>query len=245
MKNSLTEQIVELRKVHKGLTKSRKVDNVTIICGSLPFEASSDEYAPITDCFNVELIIPNNYPVELPTVRETKGKIDKQYEHRYNDGTLCLAVPIEERRIFFQQPTLLGFVNNLLIPYLFGYCYWQQHRIHPFGESAHGHKGIIQFYFDLLGVTNEITVLAVVSFIYEFGYRGHHLCPCGSGEIVRRCHGKTLLLLKKLHTDYTKFHDFLVVLDVCKSKSAFEQIPKPIIRQVLRILTKSNFSRIN
>ena len=38
--------------------------------------------------------------------------------------------------------------NNLLIPYCYGYCYWERHGVHPFGEREHGGAGIVRFYVE-------------------------------------------------------------------------------------------------
>ena len=240
MRKKLAAEIAELRQVHNGLTEVASTGNETVLKGLLHFEASADGYGSITDCFGIELIIPETYPKRLPRVRETGDKIDSDYDHVYQDGTLCLAVPIEERRVFMEQPSLLGFVNKLVIPYLFGYCHWKTHATHPFDESKHGSEGIIRHYMDVLGLADEIAALAIVSFLYEYGYRGHHSCPCGSREKVRKCHGKALRDLHEQHTDLTLKNDFLSVLDVCISKIKSEEIeiPKHQSRQVLRLLDR-------
>ena len=203
MRKEILDQIAELQIIHNGLTDVTKKENEIIVAGSLPFEASADGFESISECFDIELIISVDYPKILPSVRETGRKIDSNYEHIYENGTLCLGVPIEERRLFLEQPSLLGFVNRLLIPYLFGYCYWKQNKTHPFDESEHGTKGIVQYYIENFGLTYEVSVLAVISYVYEHGYRGHHPCPCGSGKRVRKCHGEMLRALNEQHSDYT------------------------------------------
>lgn len=240
MKQEFDDQIAELRQVHKGLIAITEKEHEILLSGSLPFEATADELGPITDSFDIEVIIPDVYPEVLPRVRETGGKIESIYEHVYEDGTLCLAVPIEERRIFWGQPSLLGFVNRLVIPYFYGYCYWEKYGEHPFDEQDHGAIGIVQHYIDSLQLKDEISALAVISYLLEHGYRGHHICPCGSGAKVRKCHGKALQDLHKQHTEHTLKHDFISVLDVClnKIKSGDLSLPNALERQVLRILKK-------
>lgn len=240
MKEELVAEIAELQCVHRGLTAITRAENATILSGPLPFEASANGHSTIAECFEIELIIPDIYPENLPCVRETGGKIDSDYDHRNEDGTLCLGVPIEECRIFSEQPSLLGFVNNLLIPYLYGYCHYKKYDTHPFGEAEHGAVGIVQHYMDTLELTDERAALAVIAFLVEHGYRGHHPCPCGSGKKVRKCHGQALRDLQKLHTARTLQHDFDEVLRVCIAmiKSENLQIPGPLDRQIRRILNK-------
>jgi hypothetical protein len=176
----------------------------------------------------------------MPRARETAGRIERSYTHINQDGTLCLAVPIEERRIFFEQPSLLGFGDRLVIPYLYGYCHWKQYGRHPFDEQEHGEEGIVQYYIDTLHLADELAALAVVCFLFEHGYRGHHPCPCGSGLKVRNCHGPVLRSLHQHHTRLTLMHDFDSVFQVCFRKFQAGQLsfPMPLKSQILRILNK-------
>jgi len=238
--HDLDAQIAELRQVHGGLTEASGGGHEVVLSGPLPFEASADGCSPITDSFEIELIIPDVYPQVLPRVRETGGKIESTYDHVYPDGTLCLAVPIEERRIFGEQPSLLGFVNRLVIPYFYGYCHWKKYGEHPFDEQDHGAEGIARHYLDLLYLPDEVSALAALSYLLEHGYRGHHPCPCGSGEKVRKCHAQALRSLYEQHTEQTLNHDFIAVLDVCLKKVKAEelQLPEMLRKQILRVLDK-------
>ena len=240
MTEDLKKQIAELINVHKGLTKVVEDDAKTLVTGALPFEASADGLETITESFTVELNVPNDFPETLPRVKETVGRIDADYQHLFTDDTLCLAVPVDQRRVFFEQPTLLGFVNRLVIPYLYGYCFWKKHGHHPFDEAAHGGEGIVRHYVDSLGLRDDLSALAVISFLFEHGYRGHHDCPCGSGVRVRVCHGRALRALHEHHTQETIRDDFLAILNVCYAKYPEGQfsIPWPLQMQLIRLLNK-------
>ena len=120
-----------MQAVHKRLEKAEENAGEVVLEGTLLFEAESEGLAAITDSFEIAMRIPDVYPDGLPRINETGGKIDCNYEHVFTDGTLCLGVPIEMRRIFVQQPTLLGFVNRLAVPYFYGYCHWKQYGEHP------------------------------------------------------------------------------------------------------------------
>ena len=240
MTEDLGKQITELIDVHKGLTNVVEQDEEIVVSGMLPLEGSVDGLETITDSFGIEVNIPNDFPKSLPRVKETGGRITANYEHRFTDDTLCLAVPIEQRRVFFEQPTLLGFVNRLVIPYLYGYCFWKKHGYHPFDEAAHGCEGIVRHYIDTLGLRDELAALAVISFLFEHGYRGHHDCPCGSGLRVRACHSRKLRTLHEQHTPQTLLHDFLAIFEVWfaqfqKGRSA---LPRPLQMQLIRVLAK-------
>ena len=219
MKGEIKKQICELTQIHKGLTDVSRQKRKTIIRGPLSFEASFVEGFPvISDCFDIELIVPTAYPKILPLARETSARIDRSYEHLNQDGTLCLATPIEGRLLFLEQKSLLGFVNRLVIPYLYGYCYWEKHGQHPFGERAHGVEGILEYYRDELHLGNHVNILAMLAFLFEFGYRGHLSCPCRSGLKVRECHGQTLLKLHENHSKHSLRNEFYWLLSLCLKK---------------------------
>ena len=193
-------EVAELQSVHKGLEKTEGSSGEVVLEGVLPYEAEPEGLMSITDSFEISMRIPDVYPDDLPLVTETGGRIENNYEHVFTSGTLCLGVPIEMRRVFSQQPTLLGFINKLVVPYLYGYCYWKKYSEHPFGERRPGGEGIIQYYIEQLHLNDEFTALAFIRFLYEHGYRGHERCPCGSGRKVLKCHGPTL---RALHREYT------------------------------------------
>ena len=236
----LRKQIVELSGVHKGLTDVVEHDAESLLSGTLDFEASADGLENITASFDIELTIPHVFPDRLPRAKEVDGRIGIDYEHLNRDGTLCLAVPIEQRRVFLEQPTLLGFVDRLLVPYLYGYCFWRKHGYHPFDEAAHGYEGILRYYVDTLGLRGPLEALAVICFLFEHGYRGHHDCPCGSGLKVRACHGPVLRALHEHHTLETVRGDFLAIFGICFAEFEKGQLSfsGPLRNQLIRLLAR-------
>ena len=240
MKKDMADQIAELQAVHSSLTGIEEREDETAIFGALSFEASYDGLATIADSFEIELLVPKRYPGRLPRVWEMGARIAGDYEHVYPDGRLCLAVPVEERRIFDRHPSLLGFVNELVVPYLYGYCHWRKHDEHPFGEQKHGGEGVAQYYVETLGLKDDSVVLAIVAWLFEHGYRGHHACPCGSGKIVRKCHGAELRELFEHHTPETLRNDFAAVLTHCTTAlgpEIFSSAPA-LMKRVHRLLGK-------
>lgn len=240
MTANIQRHLAELTSVHKGLVDIVEHDYKTVVSGSLPFEASTDGMETISELFDIELTISHDFPETLPRVREIGGRIGTDYNHIYQDGTLCLAVPVEARRILLQNPTLLSFVNRLVIPYLYGFSFWQKYGKHPFDEALHGNEGILAHYIDTLGLADDLAALAVICFLYEHGYRGHHDCPCRSGLKVRACHGPALLALHQQHSQQTLQNDFIAIFEVCYAKLLNKQLsfPVPLARQVLRLVKK-------
>ena len=236
----LAMEIAELQSVHRGLEKTGGSSGEVVLEGVLAFEVEPEGLASITDSFEISIRIPDVYPDDLPRVTETGGKIEKNYEHVFTSGTLCLGVPIEMQRIFSQQPTLLGFVNKLVVPYLYGYCYWKMNGEHPFGERRHGGEGIIQYYIEELHLNDEFTALAFIRFLCEQGYRGHERCPCGSGRKVLKCHGLTLRALHRNYTPKMLRQDLLLAQEYLVEKFECSQL---LLRQEISMHIRQMFRR--
>ena len=238
MTADLRKQLAELNIVHKQLTRIVELDAETQLSGALDFEASADGLETITASFDIELTIPRAFPNQLPRAKEIGGRIGTEYEHLNSDGTLCLAVPVEQRLVFFEQPTLLGFVDRLLVPYFYGYCFWRKHGYHPFDEAAHGREGILHHYIDTLDLPDSLAALSVICFLFEHGYRGHHNCPCGSGLKVRLCHGPALRALHDHHTPETVRYDFLAILGIrlAELEKGHISFSGPLLNQVNRLM---------
>ncbi|MFN0044431.1 MAG: YecA family protein [Alphaproteobacteria bacterium] len=243
MTPEVRHHVNELTRIHTGLTASDGPDGATLLSGPFPFEAVREGLPSISAAFDLEITVPENYPAHLPSVRETGGQIDPAYEHLYTDRSFCLAVPVEARRIFRQRPTLLGFVEDLVVPYLFSYCHRQRYGTYPFGDQPHGVAGILAYYRDIFELTDERVILYVVLFLMEHGYRGHHPCPCGSGRVVRKCHGDQLRRLAESHTIETLRMDFDAV-GLCylgRLKAESRELPEDLAKRILKVYDKAKF----
>lgn len=241
MISALEGQIAELASAYPQLTVVGRGQAETTIAGPLAFEAAPDDLEAISASFDIELTVPHTFPKRLPRATETGGRIrGADYEHVFTDGTLCLGVPIHLRAVFAEQPTLLGFVDRLLVPYLYGFCFWQKHGRHPFGEAAHGSEGILNHYLDLLGLDDPLAALRAIRLLCEHGYDPRQICPCDSGRRVRACHRDALRTLNNHHTPETLLADFQAIFEACHQRFQRGQLsfPRPMRRQLHRLLKR-------
>jgi len=148
------------------------------------------------DRFEVEIRFPDDYPESMPHTWETSGRIPDDF-HPLHDGSFCLGEPLEVMRKFAEKPTLLGYIANLVCPYLFSFLYWEKHGVMPWGELSHGLDGILENYRGLFALPSDAAVLPLLEVLATGQLEGHQDCPCGSGRRLRKCHGA---LLKKLRT---------------------------------------------
>lgn len=185
------------------------------IRGELQFQAQFSNEDLINEIFSIELVVSDDYPTFPPVARELGGRIPHSF-HTFTDGTLCLGAPVAVKRTFSKNPTLLGFVNTLIIPYLYSFSYKANNDTLPFGELEHGTRGILNYYKDFFQVKSDGIVLELLYILAFNKFRGHLVCPCKSGENLRKCHGKLLREIQVLQTNDEFMIEFLDCFDYFK-----------------------------
>lgn len=185
----------ELVQTYPGLAVSEDAPGRWVVRGLLAFSATFNDIT-INDAFSILIILPDDYPNSPPIVQETGGRIPPDF-HQYRDRTLCLGAPVEVYKRFKAAARLLPFVQTLLIEYLFGYVHLKKFGILPFGELSHGCQGIREYYQNAFNTEDVNIVMGLLKILADDAYRGHLACTCGSGKILRKCHGPHLLSMQE------------------------------------------------
>lgn len=171
-------------------------DGVCFVRGTYPV-MSGDRVA---ERYSLEIALPPDYPFSLPAVWETGGRIPREADRHVfpAPGCLCLGVPLA------LWMALRGdfCINNVLdIPvrnFLIGNSLVEQGEPWPHGDRSHGVAGVLESYSDLLGTSEPLTVGKFLLAIVQEKVCGHWPCPCGSGEIIRKCHRDAVEGLRRL-----------------------------------------------
>lgn len=192
-------QALHVTSKYEGLEFVEEDNGSFLLKGVLAFEGEYEGLV-VADAFDIEMLIPSNYPKALPVVRETGYRIPRQFHINLDDNTLCLAAPLAVKIQFSLDKTLLGFIENLIIPFFFNYIQFQKSGILPFGELSHGAEGVLEFYKDYFDCNNSETVLKLLRILIMQDYRGFSKCPCNSGRNLRNCHGRQLIKCMNLQT---------------------------------------------
>jgi len=171
-------------------------EGFVIIIGEVNF-TTSFAGNEISDTHKIRVEFPHNYPEETRVAVELGRKISKDF-HTFSNQTLCLGTPMEIRSIFNKERTIKNFLENLLLPYLFQFSYKSKYGELPIGERSHGMPGIYEFYKEKIGISNETSIIRFLSDLRDKKLKGHHLCPCGSNVIFRKCHWTSAENLLKL-----------------------------------------------
>ena len=102
-----------------------------------------------------------------------------------------------------KNPTLEGFVEYCLIPYVYGVSLKIQdgERL-VFGELAHGEKGIIDEYEKIFAIKGKESIKQVLKMLsMKKRIANKQLCPCGCKNQLRKCS-------KKLNIKINQFRYF-------------------------------------
>lgn len=220
---------LELRSKYPQLQLVEEFNNRYVVQGLLSFSAAY-QGIKFDDEYLIQIVIPNDYPNTPPSASEVGERIPNDF-HKFWDDTLCLGAPIAVKKSFFENPTLLGFVENNLIPYLYSFSYMCKYSKLPYGELAHGPLGILEYYQEYFSVGNPIKVLKLVNILATGSYRGHHECPCASGKRLRDCHGSRLLEIQQFQSPINFANEYKVLVQMLVERGKEHQTA---IRRVLQ-----------
>lgn len=182
----LVSETLDVQQVHPALELLAVSDSV-ILQGTVSFDMGSGARR-IEDSYQVAIRFPDDYPESPPVPYETSGAIPRDFDHVFADGSCCLGAPVEVRRRFREHNSLLRFINEQVVPFLYSCSYWKKYGEMPFGELAHGYAGVFQYYLEFFTVDVPAT-MSLLRLLADNINAPLMKCPCRSGNKLRDCHG--------------------------------------------------------
>lgn len=180
----LTEALAD----HPGLrlipTRSRGL----VIRGTIHCWARSSNGPEVDERFQIEVQVSRRFPREVPSVFEIAGRIPNAFHH-LDDGALCLGSPTAQRLALEDRPTIGGFLDTVVVPFLYGFVIHSADGTMPFGELAHGAAGLeedILAFFRLPKGSDPLGTLQLAG--RRRREANKRCCPCGSPRRLGRCH---------------------------------------------------------
>lgn len=185
----------ELREAHPGLVVRPGFAGLRLV-GDFSFSAHAAG-TTIRDCYDLEILVPRDFPRELPSVFERGGRIPASF-HTNPDGTLCLGSKLRLLSDLAEQPTLMGYADRCLVPYLFAHAYWERTGALPWADLVHGPAGLIQDYREMFRAKDANEVVAILTALATRRRVANKLpCSCGAGRRLGVCHGRDLTFLRR------------------------------------------------
>lgn len=213
-------------------TASGRLELAGTVCFDLEYKGQR-----VQDAFDIRLVLAVDHPAAPPIVYESGGRIPAEYGHFMQAGNLCLGAPVEVRGKFARHPTLLQFINEQVVPYLFSYGHKRDFGFMPYGEREHASVGLLDYYMELF-TTNGIVAMKLIKLLADGHAPPLLRCPCRSGLPLHQCHGTKLDQIRP-HQPVQHFETELRAMVRLLQKSghpfSLEAVaPKRMLKQVRR-----------
>lgn len=157
--------------------------------------AVSNPAGPITS-FDVLMIFASDFPHQEPKVFEIGGRIPRCADRHINLGGDCCVTVWEHWLTSSGDVSFAMFLNGPIHEYFLSQYWYERTGKWPFGEREHGLRGLEEAYAEALGITNrKKDVLYHLKLLSNDWPKGHWLCPCGSGKLLRYCHRGEMMAL--------------------------------------------------
>lgn len=183
-------KVSEFLKDYPGMSiRPSRGEGVTIK-GTFTFCGTPPNGIELCDSFELEIMVPASFPKAVPTVKELSRKIPRDGKHHVNkDETLCLGSPLHLLKKIAERPTLPGFVEKCLVPFLYAVINKLQNGgDFVFSELAHGEAGIIDDYMEIFGLKTKGSVLKAIELLGLKRRVANKLpCPCNCGKRLGAC----------------------------------------------------------
>lgn len=196
---------------YPGMSTAPCSDAGVCLRGKFRFKANVSGGEEIEDIYKLEIIVLVKFPQALPTVKEMGGKIPRNGEFHVNpDGSLCLGSPLRLLKKIHKFPSLSGFADKCLVPYL----YAVSHKLRNggdfvFGELAHGDQGIVDDYSHMFGLKEHSQITQAIQLLgVKKRIANKKPCPCGCGRRLGACsfHKKLNEFRKMASVSWFKAH---------------------------------------
>ena len=173
-----------------------------------------DRDGKLWDSYSIEVHHSQNYPYKFPLLFEVGGIIPKIGDwHIYEDTKSCCVKVLPEEFIICKNGiTLVGFIQNEVLPYLFNQTHRRIEGYYVNGEYSHGILGIYEFYSRILGTGSDYRkTLSLMLYAAENLRPGRtSLCFCGSGNKFRKCHRTAFDHLTTVGAENLKVHAHMI-----------------------------------
>jgi hypothetical protein len=149
------------------------------------------------DRFQVRIVVPPEFPREIPVVYEKSGRIPHDANwHTFDRGALCVIVP-EDWLLDVRSRSLLEFLDGPLRNFFIGHALAEAGQPRPMGERGHGSTGLFQAYGEMLGVADTKAIPRYLDVCSAKKLKRHWKCPCGSGRRLVECHRAEVEALRR------------------------------------------------
>lgn len=151
---------------------------------------------------------------KLPAVH-VQG-IDRIPNRHFNqsDSSACLGTPLEEKKFYTPALNFPRFLEELVIPFLYGQVYYTSHEAWPWFDYDHGGIGLLQSYSRTRETPTQPLIKELLLYLESDDAKwplykdvlllprpSKRPCPCGSKEKLKDCHSGIIEGINQLKAD--------------------------------------------
>jgi hypothetical protein len=137
--------------------------------------------------------------------------------HFSKDYSACLCSPLEEEDFLQPEFSLQKFLEELVIPFLYGQIYYSKEQRWPWQDYHHGNLGLLQSYGKIDKQNNAELAREFLNYLKQdvnwprlkniltLTRPSKQPCLCGSTSKLRDCHPEILPGLSRLKADLSNF----------------------------------------
>ena len=132
---------------------------------------------------------------------------------------MCLGVPAALWITMGGNFTIDRVLDVPVRNYLIGNSMVEGGEKWPYGEWRHGADGILDFFSETIGTNDPMRIGDLLVALLDGRVRGHWVCPCGSGAIIRKCHRDAIEPLRRVPEGILG-QSVMVMVDIVKGRHA-------------------------
>lgn len=185
-KELILQEFIDASAKYLKLLPPESLGNGFIIKGSIDVIDDNDQY---WDTYDVNILIPEFYPLELPILLETSMKIERHEDWHNRGGICCLSTNAKMYSVLGKEITIFNWLEKFAHPFLANHVYRIQTGHYSNKEFAHGTIGIVQGYCEIFNVESKNEVIRFLSLICGIKKFGRNKpCFCGTGKKYKKCY---------------------------------------------------------
>lgn len=171
----------------------------------------------LTGSFSVRIQSRSTGAVPRVPALTIDGFTHNEDRHISHDDTACLCSPFIENEYLTPELDGRGYIEELVIPFLYGQMYFDSHQSWPWADYAHGFMGLIESYTPVRAkeeLVNRLPFLASYPAQWQSLRRfisqrkapnASSPCICGSHRRIGRCHRLALDKILVMRRDRKKY----------------------------------------
>lgn len=164
-------------------------NNALTLQGKYTLHAKMPDGPELQETFHLKIVVPANYPKDIPKVYELGKRIPRIADnHIYDSDNFCMGSPLRLKMMLSKQSSLSDFSEKILAPFLYSFCYKEKYGKYPYGELAHNTPGLVDDYINLFKVRGKEEVLrALEALSCKRRIANKILCPCSCNQRLNKC----------------------------------------------------------